>query len=109
MTGWNLPPGCTDKMVDEAFGYGPRHEYRVKVTRVAYVETWIEVEAESEDAARDEAIQAVKALPLDKWTAQQGQGVEDDFDTDDVEGGPRERDPDDERDARADYEYDRDR
>ena len=23
MTGWNLPPGCTDRMVDEAFGFGP--------------------------------------------------------------------------------------
>ena len=23
MTSWNLPPGCTDRMVDEAFGFGP--------------------------------------------------------------------------------------
>jgi hypothetical protein len=95
MTGWNLPPGCTDADIDRAYGGRPEYVYRVKVTRVAYVETWVEVEASSEEDASDEAIQAARKIPLDKWTPTQGQGVEDDFDAVDFEGGPPDTDPDD--------------
>jgi hypothetical protein len=105
MTGWNLPPGCTDRMVDEAFGYseGRRGVYKVTVTRTMEMTTVVEVEASSRDDAIDDAAIATKDIPVHKWTISQ-----DDFDVIDVEGPP-ERDPDDERDARADYEYDRNR
>ena len=100
MSNWNLPPGCTDRMVDEAFGYssGRRGVYTVTIVRTS--ETTIEIEAGSEEDARFDAVIAAKALPADKW--------EDEFDTTEVEGPP-ERDPDDARDARADYEFERDR
>ena len=100
MTGWNLPPGCTDADIDRAFGgsEGRRGTYTVTIVRTS--ETTIEIEAGSEEDARFDAVIAAKALPADKW--------EDEFDTTEVEGPP-ERDPDEERDARADYEYDRDR
>jgi hypothetical protein len=105
MTGWNLPPGCTDRMVDEAYGYssGRRGKYTVTVTRTATVYTKVEIWASSEDDAREDAIIEAKEIPLDEWNIDQL-----DYDTTDVEGPP-ERDPDDERDARADYEYDRNR
>ena len=100
MTGYNLPPGCTDRMVDEAFGgsEGRRGTYTVTVTRTST--TTVEVEAGSEEDARFDAVIAAKSIPEARW--------ESDYDTDDVEGPP-ERDPDDEHDARIDYEMDRDR
>ena len=100
MTGWNLPPGCTDADIDRAFGgsEGRRGTYTVTIVRTS--ETTIEIEAGSEEDARFDAVIAAKALPADKW--------EDEFDTTEVEGPP-ERDPDDARDARADYLYERDR
>ena len=61
---WNLPDGCTDRMVDEAFGYSsePRGVYRVRVSNTIEAHTWIEVEASSmEDAAHDAMIAARKA------------------------------------------------
>jgi hypothetical protein len=92
-------------MVDEAFGYseGRRGVYKVTVTRTMEMTTVVEVEASSRDDAIDDAAIATKDIPVHKWTISQ-----DDFDVIDVEGPP-ERDPDDERDARADYEYDRNR
>ena len=53
MTGFNLPDGCTDAMVDEAFGYssGPRGTYRVRVNNTIEAHTWIEVEASSKEDA----------------------------------------------------------
>jgi lipopolysaccharide biosynthesis regulator YciM len=35
MTGWNLPPGCTDRMVDEALGC--RDETRFECTKCGFV------------------------------------------------------------------------
>jgi hypothetical protein len=101
MTGWNLPPGCTDRMVDEAFGgsEGRRGVYEVTVTRTST--TIVEVEAGSEEDARFDAVIAAKSVPEAQW--------ESDFDTTDVEGPDDEEDPDDARDARIDYEMDRDR
>jgi hypothetical protein len=100
MTGYNLPPGCTDADIDRAFGgsEGRRGTYTVTIVRTS--ETTIEIEAGSEEDARFDAMIAAKALPADKW--------EDEFDTTEVEGPPEE-DPDDARDARIDYEMDRDR
>jgi hypothetical protein len=59
--------------------------HRVKVTRVAYVETWVEVEASDDEDACDKAIQDARKIPLSQWTATQSQGVEDEFDAEDVE------------------------
>ena len=99
MSNWNLPPGCSDADVDRAYGgsEGRRGVYTVTIVRTS--ETIIEIEAGSEEDARFDAVIAAKALPADKW--------EDEFDT--TVEGPPERDPDDERDSRADYLYDRDR
>ena len=103
MTGWNLPPGCTDRMVDEAFGYseGRRGVYKVTVTRTMEMTTVIEVEASSRDDAEYDGLIGAAHIPPAKWTVTQN-----DYDVTEVEGPP-ERDPDDERDSRADYEYDR--
>ena len=100
MSNWNLPPGCTDADIDRAYGGGEgrRGVYTVTVTRTST--TTVEVEAGSEEDARFDAVIAAKSVPEAQW--------ESDYDIDDVEGPP-ERDPDDERDARADYERDRDR
>ena len=97
MTGWNLPPGCTDADVDRAYGgsEGRRGVYTVTIVRTS--ETIIEIEAGSEEDARFDAVIAAKKLHECHW--------ESDFDTTDVEGPP-ERDPDEER---ADYLYERDR
>lgn len=106
MSGWNLPPGCTDRMVDEAFGYSsePRGTYRVRVNNTIEAHVWIEVEASSmEDAAHD-ALIAARAKPMHEWTFD-----EDDMIVEDVEAPDEGEDPDDARDARADYLYDRDR
>ena len=86
--------------MDRAYGgsEGRRGVYTVTIVRTS--ETIIEIEAGSEEDARFDAVIAAKALPADKW--------EDEFDTTDVEGPP-ERDPDEERESRADYLYDRDR
>ena len=104
--GWNLPPGCTDRMVDEAFGYseGRRGVYRVTVTRTMEMTTVVKVEASSRDDAIDDAAIATKDIPVHKWTISQ-----DDFDVLNVEEPDDGPDPDDERDSRADYEYDRNR
>ena len=98
MSNWNLPPGCSDADVDRAYGgsEGRRGVYTVTIVRTS--ETTIEIEAGSEEDARFDAVIAAKALPADKW--------EDEFDTTEVEGPP-ERDPDEERDARADFEMDK--
>ena len=105
MTGWNLPPGCTDRMVDEAFGAADRRgTYTVVVTRTVEQSITIEIESTSEDEARDEAI--------DQASGMLGWKEMDAFDYD-VESvvGPEdeEEDPDDARDARIDYLMDRDR
>ena len=99
MSDWNLPPGVTDRMIDEAFGYseGRRGVYTVTVSRT--IETVIEIEAGSEDDAIHDAGIVIGCLPLEKWTVTD----EDTFAT------FNEQDPDDERDARADYEYERNR
>lgn len=97
MTGWNLPPGCTDKMVDEAFGYssGPRGVYRVTITRAVEMTTVVEVQASSPDDAEHDGLIGAAHIPPAKWTV-----ARDDYDVTEVEGPP-ERDPDDERDSRA--------
>jgi hypothetical protein len=100
MTGWNLPPGCTDRMIDEAFGYssGRRGVYTVTIVRT--IELVVEVDESSEADAEHDAKIIADATPLKDWTVS---------DEDVSVAGPPERDPDDERDARADYLYDRDR
>ena len=105
MSNWNLPPGCTDRMVDEAFGYSSdRREYQIVVTRTVEESVTLWIEADSEDEARDDA--------LDQASAATGWKQKDDYDYE-VESvvGPEddEEDPDDARDARADYEFERDR
>ncbi len=82
MTGWNLPPGCTDRMVDEAFG-----------------------------CKRDpsELAENIRAL-LEKSRAISKQTIDcilEMIEEEEIEN--EEPDPDDARDARADYLYDRDR
>ena len=82
MTGWNLPPGCTDRMVDEAFG-----------------------------CKRDpsELQENIRAL-LEKSPAISKQTIDcilEMIEEEEIEN--EEPDPDDARDARADYEYERDR
>ena len=105
MTGWNLPPGCTDRMVDEAFGYkeGRRGTYIVTVRRTTVEYTTVEVQASSEDDARSDAETEAQFVKLSAWTSDDAE-----YEATDVEGPP-EPDPDDERDARADWEYERDR
>lgn len=81
MSNWNLPPGVTDRMIDEAFG-GSREPSDL---------------ANAIHALLDRAGMPQKRLDLimeeiSEW--------EDEL---------REPDPDDERDARADYEYERNR
>ena len=93
---WNLPPGCSDADVDRAYG-GRRGVYTVTIVRTS--ETIIEIEAGSEEDARFDAVIAAKKLHECHW--------ESDFDT--YVEGPPERDPDEERDSRADYEFERDR
>ena len=108
MTGWNLPDGCTDRMVDEAFGYssGPRGVYRVLVKRYVMAEIWIEVEASSKEDAETDALVEAKRTPLadPQWSLEQ-----DDYEVENIEEPDDEPDPDDARDARADYEFERDR
>ena len=100
MTGWNLPPGCTDRMVDEAFGYreGRRGVYTVTIVRT--IELVVEVDEGCEADAEHDAKIIADATPLKDWQIS---------DEDISVAGPPERDPDDERDARADYEYERNR
>ena len=100
MTGYNLPPGCTDRMVDEAFGYkeGRRGVYTVTIVRT--IEATIEIEASSENDAEQDARLALDHTPFKGWKV-----TDEDISSED----PREQDPDDERDARADYEFERDR
>ena len=108
MTGYNLPDGCTDRMVDEAFGYGEeRHGvYTVVVTRTVEQSITIEVEASSDDEARKDALnQAYGAL---NWKETDVDAY--DYDIEAVMGPEdEEEDPDDARDARIDYLMDRDR
>lgn len=106
MTGWNLPDGCTDAMVDEAFGYssGPRGTYRVRVNNTIEAHAWIEVEASSKEDAERDALIAARAKPLHEWLFD-----EDDMIVEDVELPDDGPDPDDARDARADWEYERNR
>ena len=105
MSNWNLPPGCTDADVDRAFSYssGPRGVYRVRVNNTIEAHTWIEVEASSKEDAEHDAMIVARKTPMHEWLFDQ-----DDMDVEDVEGPP-EPDPDDARDARADYEFERDR
>ena len=105
MTGWNLPPGCTDADVDRAFGgsEGRRGTYTVVVKRMVEESITLEIEASSEEDARDDA--------LDQASGASGWKVMDDYDYDieSVKAPEEEEDPDDARDARIDYEMDRDR
>jgi hypothetical protein len=105
MTGYNLPPGCTDRDIDNAFGSSDerRGVYRVRVTNRIESQLWVEVEASSREDAEHDALVEARKTPIHRWTVDA-----DDMDVEDVEGPP-ERDPDDERDSRADYEYDRNR
>jgi hypothetical protein len=73
-----------------------RGVYRVKVTREIFAETWIEVEASSEEDALFDAVIEAKKIPFAQWELAQ-----DDYDTNDVDGPP-ERDPDDARDEEMD-------
>ena len=81
MTGWNLPPGCTDRMVDEAFGSAREPSDLANAIH----------------AVLDRAGMPQKRLDL---IMEEIAEWEDDM---------REPDPDDERDSRADYEFERDR
>ena len=80
MTGWNLPDGCTDAMVDEAFGCDDGEQAGTCLSCRADGVFWDEPRA---DGSCYEC-----GKPVGMWN---------------------ERDPDDERDARADWEYERDR
>ena len=108
MSNWNLPPGVTDRMIDEAFGgsEGRRGTYTVTVIRTVRESVTVEVEAGNESDARFDAEIAAKKLPAAKWTHEDEDVA---YDTDPDVEGPREPDPDDGRDARADWEYERDR
>ena len=78
---WNLPPGVTDRMVDEAFGCAREASDLAESVRALLDKAgmpWRHVSVILEEIA--------------EW--------EDDM---------REPDPDDERDSRADYEFERDR
>jgi hypothetical protein len=81
VTGWNLPPGCTDRMVDEAFGYKRDPSDLSEAVR-----------ALCEKAGMPSHTIEVILEEIKEW--------------EDDERGP---DPDDERDSRADYLYERDR
>ena len=98
MSNWNLPPGVTDRMVDEAAGHGDDRRGVYTVTIVRTIETVIEVEASSEQDAEQDAKITANATPLKDWLV---------LDEDVVVQDPPERDPDEARDARADYERDR--
>ena len=97
MSGWNLPPGCTDRMVDEAFGYssGSRGVYTVTIVRT--IELVVEVDESSEADAEHDAKIIADATPLKDWQIS---------DEDIVVAEPP---ADDARDARADDLYERDR
>ena len=106
MSNWNLPDGVTDRMIDEAFGYssGPRGVYRVRVNNTIEAHAWIEVEASSKEDAEHDALIVARKKPLHEWLFD-----EDDMIVEDVEAPDDGPDPDDERDSRADYLYERDR
>ena len=82
MTGWNLPDGCTDRMVDEAFGY------------------------KREPSELSENVRALleKSRAISKQTLE---AILEMIEEDEIEA--EQPDPDEERDARIDYEYERDR
>ncbi len=110
MTGWNLPDGCTDRMVDEAFGYKSerRGTYTVVVTRTVEQSITLQVEASSEDEAREDALNRAytKTGSRMNWSEMDAY----DYDVESVMGPEdEEEDPDDARDARIDYLMDRDR
>ncbi len=96
----NLPDGCTNRMVDEAFGYkeGRRGVYTVTIVRT--IELVVEVDESSGADAEHDAKIIADATPLKDWQIS---------DEDIVVAEPPERDPDEERESRADYLYDRDR
>jgi hypothetical protein len=100
VNGWNLPPGCSDADIDRAFGgkEGRRGVYIVTIVKT--IELGVEVEESSEADAEHDAKIIADATPLKDWTV-----VDEDVSVQD----PPEPDPDDARDARADYLYDRDR
>jgi len=81
MTGWNLPPGCTDRMVDEAFGCSRDHSDLAGAVRALL-----------DKAGMPSRTVEIIMEEIAEW--------EDDM---------RDPDPDAERDARIDYEMDRDR
>ena len=82
MTGWNLPPGCTDRMVDEAFGY------------------------KREPSELSENVRALleKSRVISKQTME---AILEMIEEEEIEA--EQPDPDDARDARIDYLMDRDR
>jgi hypothetical protein len=84
MSNWNLPPGCTDADVDRAFGY------------------------KREPSELSENVRALleKSRVISKQTME---AILEMIEEEEIEAEAEEPDPDDARDARADYEYDRDR
>ena len=82
MSNWNLPPGVTDRMIDEAFGGG------------------------REPSALAEDVRALleKSRVISKQTMT---AILEMIEEDEI--ADEEPDPDAERDARADYEHERDR
>ena len=106
MTGWNLPPGCTDADVDRAFGGKSerRGTYTVVVTRTVEQSITLQIDASSEDEAREDALN--EASSNMNWKEMDAF----DYEVESViEPEDEEQDPDDARDARIDYEMDRDR
>jgi hypothetical protein len=87
-------------MVDEAFGYkqGRRGTYTVTIVRT--IELVVEVDEGCEADAEHDARIIADATPLKDWQIS---------DEDIVVAEPPEEDPDDARDARIDYEMERDR
>jgi hypothetical protein len=82
MSGWNLPPGCTDRMVDEAFGY----------------------KREPSELAENVRALLEKSRAISKQTME---AILEMIEEDEIEAeGP---DPDDERDSRAEWQNERDR
>ena len=80
MTGFNLPDGCTDRMVDEAFGCVQESSLSEAIRSLC------------EKAGVPSRTVEVILEEIKEW-----------------EDDEREPDPDDARDARADWEFERDR
>jgi hypothetical protein len=81
MSGWNLPPGCTNADVDKAFGCKREPSELAENVRALLVRS----------AVSKQTMEAILEM----------------IEEDEIEA--EQPDPDEERDARIDYEFERDR